>query len=72
MSRDGDYDMVLLPRSTTTTTVVGSPGGDELDDDISTWRKRNIRVNPATLLAGGDGDGATMARQGAAPRRLSD
>jgi hypothetical protein len=60
------------PRSTTTTTVVGSPGGGELDDDISPWWKRNTRVNPATLLAGGDGDGATMASQEVAPRRLSN
>jgi hypothetical protein len=70
MSPDGSYDMVLLPRSTTTTTIIGSPDGGELDD-ISPWRKRNTRVCPATLLAGG-GDGATMARQEAAPRRLSD
>jgi hypothetical protein len=60
------------PRSTTTTTVVGSPGGGKLDDDISPCRKRNTRVCPATLLAGGGGDGATMARQEAAPHRLSD
>jgi hypothetical protein len=60
-----------FPRSATTTTVVGSLGGGELDDDISPWRKRNTRVCPATLLAGG-GDGATMARQEAAPRWLSD
>jgi hypothetical protein len=52
--------------------VVGSPGGGELDDDISPWWKRNTRVCPATLLAGGGGDGATMARQEATPRRLSD
>jgi hypothetical protein len=35
MSPDDSYDMVLLPpRSTTTMTVVGSPSGGELDDDI--------------------------------------
>jgi hypothetical protein len=60
------------PRSTITTTVVGSPGGGELDDVISLWRKRNTRVCPDTLLAGGGGDEATMVRQEAAPRRLSD
>jgi hypothetical protein len=60
------------PRSTTTTTIVGSPDGGELDDDISPWQKRNIRVCPATLLAGGGEDGATVARKEAAPRRLSD
>jgi hypothetical protein len=60
------------PRSTTTTTVVGSPGGGELDDDISPRQKRSIQVCPATLLAGGGRDGATVARQEAAPHRLSD
>jgi hypothetical protein len=59
------------PCSTTTTTVVGSPGGGKLDDDISPRQKRNTRDCPATLLAGGE-DGATVARQEAAPRRLSD
>jgi hypothetical protein len=71
MSLDGSYDMVLLPRSTTTTTV-SSPGGGEFDDGISPRRKKNTRVVPATLLAGGDGDGATVATQEAAPYRLSD
>jgi hypothetical protein len=59
-------------RSMTTTMVDGSPGGGELDDGISTWRKRNTQVYPATLLAGGDGDGATVAMQEAAPHRLSN
>jgi hypothetical protein len=72
MSLDGSYDMVLLPRSTTTTTVVGSPGRGEPDDDISPWRKRSTRVCPATLLTGGGGDGEIVARHEAAPRRLSD
>jgi hypothetical protein len=60
------------PCSTTTTTVVSSPDGGELDDGISPRQKRSIRVCPATLLAGGGEDGATMARQETAPRRLSD
>jgi hypothetical protein len=60
------------PRSATATTVVGSPGSGELDDGISPRQKRNTRVCPATLLAGGGGDEATVARQEAAPRRLSD
>jgi hypothetical protein len=59
------------PRSTTT-TIVGSPGGGEFDDDISPRRKRNTWVVPATLFAGGDGDGATVATQEAAPYRLSN
>jgi hypothetical protein len=59
------------PRSMTT-TIVGSPGDGEFDDGISPRWKRNTRVVPATLLTGGDGDGATMATQEAAPYRLSN
>jgi hypothetical protein len=60
------------PRSATaTTTAVSSPGGGELDDVFPLWRKSSIRVCPATLLAAGGGSGATVARQEAAPRRLS-
>jgi hypothetical protein len=60
------------PRSaTTSTTVVSSPGGGELDDVFPPWRKSSIRVYPATLLTAGGGDGATVARQEATPRRLS-
>jgi hypothetical protein len=44
------------PRSTTTMTVVGSPGGGELDDGISPRQKRSIRVCPTTLLAEGGED----------------
>jgi hypothetical protein len=59
------------PRSATaTTTVISSPGGGELDDVFPPWRKSSIQVCPATLTAGG-GDEATVARQEAAPRRLS-
>jgi hypothetical protein len=59
------------PRRATATTVVGSPGSGKLDDGFPQWQKRNTRVCPATLLAGGGGDGATVAMQEAAPRRLS-
>jgi hypothetical protein len=60
------------PRSATaTTTVVSSPDGSELDDVFPPWRKSSIRVCPATLLAAGGGDRATVARQEAEPRRLS-
>jgi hypothetical protein len=60
------------PRSVTaTTTVVSSPGGGELDDVFPPWRKSSIRVCPATLLAVGGGDGATVAKLEVAPRRLS-
>jgi hypothetical protein len=50
--------------------VVGSLGEGELDDDFLPRRKRNTRVCPAILLVVGGGDGATVARQEAAPRRL--
>jgi hypothetical protein len=60
------------PRSTTaTTTVVRLPSGDELDVVFPPWRKSSIRVCLATLLAAEGGDGATVAMQEAAPRRLS-
>jgi hypothetical protein len=61
------------PRSATaTTTVVSSPGGDELDDVFPPWRKSSIRVYPATFRAAGGGGGATVARQEAATRQLSN
>jgi hypothetical protein len=59
------------PCSATATTVVSSPGGGELDDGFPPWQKRNTRACPTTLLVGGGGDGATVAMQEAAPRRLS-
>jgi hypothetical protein len=56
------------PRSATATmTVVSSPGGGGLDDVFPPWRKSSIQVCPATLLTAGGGDGATVARQEAAP-----
>jgi hypothetical protein len=55
------------PRGAMTTTVSDSPGGGESDDSISPRRKRYAPVVLATLLAGGDGDEATMATQEAAP-----
>jgi hypothetical protein len=74
LSLDGSYDMVPPPpprSATATTTTVSSPDGGELDDVFLPWRKSSIWVCPATLLAVGGGDGATVARQEAAPRRLS-
>jgi hypothetical protein len=71
MSLDGSYDMVLLPRGVTTTTVSNSPSGGELYDSISPRQKRSTPVVLATLLDGGGGDEATMATQEAAPCRLS-
>jgi hypothetical protein len=71
MSLDGSYDMVLLPPQRDSNNDSRLPGSGELDDDFPPWQKRNTRVCPATLLAGGGGDGATVAMQEAAPRRLS-
>jgi hypothetical protein len=60
------------PRSAaTTTTTVSSPGGGELDDVFPPWRKSSNRVCPATFLATGGGDGATVAKQEVTPCRLS-
>jgi hypothetical protein len=59
------------PRSATATTTVGSPGSGKPDEDFPPWQKRNTRVCPATLLAGGGGDGATVTMQEAAPHQLS-
>jgi hypothetical protein len=72
MSLDGSYNMVLLP-----------PQRDSINDGrqlaqrwrtrrrLPPWQKSSIRVCPATLLAAGGGDGATVATQEAAPRPLS-
>jgi hypothetical protein len=60
-----------FPRGATTATVFDSSGSGELGDSISSRQKRSTPVVPATLLAGGGGDGATMATQEAAPCRLS-
>jgi hypothetical protein len=60
------------PRSVIATTVIGPPGSGELDDDFPPWQKRNTQACPAALLTRGGGDGATVAKQEAAPRRLSD
>jgi hypothetical protein len=60
----------FLRRATTTTTAVNPPGGGGLGDVFPPWRKSNIRVCPIAFLAAGEGGGATMAKQEAAPRRL--
>jgi hypothetical protein len=59
------------PRGTMTTTVFDSPDGGELGNSVSPRQKRSTPVVPATLLAGGGGDGTTMATQEAALCRLS-
>jgi hypothetical protein len=72
MSLDDSYDMVLLLRSVTATTMaVSPPDGGGLDNIFPPWRKSSIRVCPATFLTVGGGGGANVAKQGAAPHRLS-
>jgi hypothetical protein len=72
MSLDGSYDMVLLPPGATTTmATVSLPAGGGIDDVFPAWRKSSIRVCPVTFPADRGGGGATMAKQEAAPRRLS-
>jgi hypothetical protein len=61
-----------FPRSATaTTTTVSSPSSGGLDDVFPPWRKSNSWVCLAAFLAAGGGGGATVARQEAAPCRLS-
>jgi hypothetical protein len=45
--------------------------GGGIDDVFHAWRKNSIRVCPVTLPVDGEGGGAIMAKQEAAPRRLS-
>jgi hypothetical protein len=51
--------------------AVSPPAGSGIDDVFPTWWKSDIRVCPVTFPADGGGDGAGMAKQEAAPRRLS-
>jgi hypothetical protein len=51
--------------------AVSPPAGGGIDDFFPTWRKSNIRVCPVTFPADGGGGGVAMAKQEAAPRRLS-
>jgi hypothetical protein len=51
--------------------AVSPPAGGGIDDVFPTWRKNNIRVCPVTFPADGGGGEAGMAKQEAAPRRLS-
>jgi hypothetical protein len=61
----------FLRRATTTMAAFSPPVGGEIDDVFPAWRKSSIRVCPITLPANEGGGGATMAKQEAAPRRLS-
>jgi hypothetical protein len=51
--------------------AVSPPAGGGIDDVFPSWWKSNIRVCPVTFPADGGGGGAGMAKQEAAPRRLS-
>jgi hypothetical protein len=51
--------------------AVSPPAGGGIDDVFPTRRKSNIRVYPVPFPADGGGAGAGMAKQEAAPRRLS-
>jgi hypothetical protein len=47
------------------------PAGGGIDDVFLAWWKNNLRTHPALFPADGGEDGATKAKQEAAPRRLS-
>jgi hypothetical protein len=71
MSLDGSYYMVLLPPPRASDNDGRQPpGGGGLGNVFPPWRKSNIRVCPIAFLATGEGGGATMAKQEAAPHRL--
>jgi hypothetical protein len=61
----------FLRRATTTMAAISPPAGGGIDDVFPTWRKSYIRVCPVTFSVDGGGGGAGMAKQEAAPRRLS-
>jgi hypothetical protein len=72
MSLDGSYDMILLPPPRDSDNGGRQPAaGGGINDVFPTWRKNNIRVCPVTSPADEGGGGATVAKQEAAPRRLS-
>jgi hypothetical protein len=51
--------------------AVSPPAGGGIDDIFPSWRKSDIWVCPDTFPADGGGGRAGMAKQEAAPRRLS-
>jgi hypothetical protein len=51
--------------------AVGLPAGGRIDDVFPSWQKSNIQVCPITFPADGGGGRAGMAKQEAAPHRLS-
>jgi hypothetical protein len=70
MSLDGGYDMILLP-SPHDSDNGGRQPARRRRNQRRLPQKNNIRVCPITSPADGGGGGATMAKQEAAPRRLS-
>jgi hypothetical protein len=61
----------FLYRATMIMAAVRQPAGGGIDNVFPAWQKSSIRVCPVTFPADGGGGGATMAKQEAAPRRLS-
>jgi hypothetical protein len=61
----------FLRRATATMAAVSPPAGGGINDVFPSWRKSNIRICPVTFPADGGGGEAGMAKQEAAPRRLS-
>jgi hypothetical protein len=72
MSLDGSYDMVLLPPPRDNDNNGRQPARRWRNRRrLPPWQKSSIRACPVTFLAAGEGGGATMAKQEAAPRWLS-
>jgi hypothetical protein len=72
MSLDGSYDKILLPPPRDNDNGGRQPARRRrIGDVFPSWRKSNIWVCPVTFPADGGGGGAGMAKQEAAPRRLS-
>jgi hypothetical protein len=72
MSLDGSYDMILLPPPRDNDNGGRQPTRRRRNRRrLPHVRKSNIRVCPVAFPADGGGGGAGMAKQEAAPRRLS-
>jgi hypothetical protein len=72
MSLDGSYDIILLPPPCDNDNGGRQPARRRQNQRrLPMWRKSDIQVCPVTFPADGGGDGAGMAKQETAPRRLS-
>jgi hypothetical protein len=72
MSLNGSYDIVLLPPQRDSDNDGRQPARRRWTRRrLPPWRKSSIRVCPIAFLAAREGDGATVAKQKAAPRWLS-